>query len=132
MLSLTGYGYAGNDATIITTGANFPLILQLGGLLQAQNFHADIFALSKITIDLTGELKSSLQKTKKLIRVMDHLPTTIEPLLQQRLENFGLRNIPIQVLSPNYEKLTTIFDEFSGEQAEFDAESLGKRILTKK
>lgn len=129
VLSLTGYGYTGSDATIITTGANFSTILQLGDLLQEQNFNTDIFVLSKITIDLTEEMKSSLHKTKKLIRIMDQLPNELKNQLPKWLENFGLHNISIQILTPNYKKLTTIFDEFSLEQSEFDANSLIQKVI---
>lgn len=129
VLSLTGYGYTGSDATIITTGTNFSTILQLGDLLQEQNFNTDIFVLSKITIDLTEEMKSSLHKTKKLIRIMDQLPNQLKSFLSEQLHHLGLKDISIQILSPSYEKLTTIFDEFSSEQAEFNAEGLVNTIL---
>jgi transketolase C-terminal domain/subunit len=88
ILSLTGYGYAGEDATIITTGANFSTILQLGDLLQEEGIHTDMFVLSKLTIDMPQELKSSLHKTKKLIRIMDQLPNQLESLIAKWLENF--------------------------------------------
>jgi transketolase C-terminal domain/subunit len=88
MLSLTGYGYAGNDATLITSGANFSTVLQLGDLLQEREIHVDIFVLSKLTIDMTEALKSSLHKTKKLIRITDQLPEILEPAIKKRLENF--------------------------------------------
>jgi hypothetical protein len=60
---------------------------------------------------------------------MDQLPNQLESLIAKWLENFWLHHISVQVLSPNYKKLTTIFDEFSTEQAEFDAEHLMRNIL---
>ena len=88
MLSLVGYGYAGDDATIVATGANFSMILQLGELLQEQNIQADLFVLSKIVLEGASELISSLRKTKKLIWVIDHDPVMLEPLLREWLGKF--------------------------------------------
>jgi hypothetical protein len=39
--------------------------------------------------------------------------------------------LEVHYLTPHYEKLTTIFDEFSAEQADFDAPGLLLQILDK-
>ncbi|MDR0859746.1 MAG: hypothetical protein LBO09_01885 [Candidatus Peribacteria bacterium] len=75
VLSLKGYGYAGDAGTLIATGANFPLALQVGDYLNEQKTPMDIFVLSKLTVDLTEEIKSSLHQTKKLYFLVDHLPS---------------------------------------------------------
>jgi hypothetical protein len=82
VLSLRGYGYAGDAGTIVATGANFANILQLGDALAEQKSPMDIFVLNKLTTPFTQELKNSLHQTKKLIFVIDHLPS---PAFQQKI-----------------------------------------------
>jgi hypothetical protein len=124
-LSLKGYGYAGEKGTLLATGSNFSTLLQLGDLLQASENQMDMFVLSKLTGFLTEEIKSSLHSTKKLFLVIDHLPSeSFKSAIQQLLHSAGLREITTEYLVPKYEKLTTIFDEFSAEQTEFDANGI--------
>jgi hypothetical protein len=129
VLSLKGYGFSGTAGTILATGANFATALQLGELLNAQATPMDMFILSKLTIDLTAEIKSSLHQTKKLYFLVDHLPSeALKTAFSHTLQSSGLREVEMHFLTPTYEKLTTIFDEFSSEQAEFDAEGLMKKL----
>ncbi|GHV22451.1 hypothetical protein FACS189428_4540 [Clostridia bacterium] len=129
VLSLKGYGYAGNTGTLIATGANFPLALQLGDYLNEQQKPMDLFVLSKLTIDFTEEIKSSLHQTKKLYFLVDHLPSeALKNSLLQTLLASGLSAVKLSFLTPRYEKLTTIFDEFSAEQAEFDVRGLSQYL----
>jgi hypothetical protein len=129
VFSLQGYGFSGGAGTLLATGANFATTLQLGELLNEQSIPMDIFILSKLTIDLTEEIKSSLHKTKKLYVLIDHLPSeALQKTLYHTLEHSRLHDIAIHFLTPNYAKLTTMFDEFSIEQAEFDAEGLITKV----
>jgi hypothetical protein len=129
ILSLKGYGYAGDNGTLLATGANFSSLLQLGDILQAEGKGMELFVISKLTAEGTEELRSSLHRTKKLILLIDHLPSpALQERITTRLEKAGLTQISIQYLTPAYEKLTTIFDEFSAEQADFSADKLGKRL----
>jgi hypothetical protein len=129
-LNLTNYGYAGDKGTIIATGANFATALQLGDILTEQGRPMDTFVLSQISFDFTEDIRSSLHKTKKLVRISDFLPTDEfrDRLTYEALQQKNLQHIQVQFLSPKYEHLTTIFDEFSAEQAEFDAKGLAGRI----
>ncbi|MDR2541538.1 MAG: hypothetical protein LBD11_07470 [Candidatus Peribacteria bacterium] len=129
VLSLKGYGYTGNTGTLIATGANFPLALQLGDYLNEQEKPMDLFILSKLTINFTEEIKSSLHQSKKLYFLIDHLPSqAMKNFLQQTLTASGVHGVEVHVLTPKYEKLTTIFDEFSAEQADFDTRGLSQRL----
>ncbi|MDR2415218.1 MAG: hypothetical protein LBD75_00985 [Candidatus Peribacteria bacterium] len=124
-LSLKGYGYAGDGGTFLATGANFSTLLQLGDMLQAQGKGMDMFILSTLTGPLTEEIKSSLHTTKKLFLMIDHLPSDpFKALIEKQLSTARLRDITVQYITPQYEKLTTIFDEFSAEQTVFDAERI--------
>ena len=130
ILSLKGYGYTGEQGTILTTGANFSTVLQLGDLLNEKEKHMDIFVLSKLTAEFTEEIISSLKITKKLIWISDFKSTSSFTLkMEKYLQSLGMKDIKILYFTPKYENLTTIFDEFSAEQAEFDAEGLLKRII---
>jgi hypothetical protein len=128
-LSLKGYGYAGDGGTLLATGSNFSTLLQLGDLLQAQEKGMDMFVLSKLTGFLTEEIKSSLHTTKSLFIMIDHLPSeAFTAMITDQLHIAGLKDITISFLTPKYEQLTTIFDEFSAEQTTFDATGLSSRL----
>jgi len=129
--SLQNYGYGGNNGTIFATGANFPTLLQLGDLLQAQGKAMDIFLLTKLPFQLTQEMKTSLHQTKKLIRISDFLPSQIrKDAMESHLHTQGIKHIEIHYLHPQYDLLTTIFDEYSAQQAKFDAKGLSERIIS--
>jgi hypothetical protein len=131
VLSLKGYGYAGDNGTLLATGANFATILQVGDVLQEQGNGMDMFVMNDLTFAFTEEIKSSLHQTKKLFIVIDHLANeTFQELVAQRLKASGLKNVEVYYLTPRYEDLTTIFDEFSAEQAGFDAPHLAQQILS--
>ncbi len=128
-LSLKGYGYAGDYGTILASGANFPTVLQLGDLLNESWRACDIFVMSRLNGDWNQDFLSSVQKNKKLTVIMDYLPT--EAWLadfESQLQQAGVGEFALQWISPKYENLTTIFDEYHREQAEFDAISLKSRL----
>jgi hypothetical protein len=90
----------------------------------------DIFVLSKLSFDFTEKIRSSLHRTKKLIRISDFSPSDeFKDKLTLTLEQKRIPHIHLQFLSPKYELLTTIFNEFSTEQTEFDATGLVSRII---
>jgi hypothetical protein len=128
VLSLKSYGYAGEEGTIIATGANFPTALQVGDILQEQGKGLDIFVCTTLG-KMTEEMKSSLHQTQKLFFIIDHVSQGLKNIIEKRLKAEELNNINVQLLTPKYEKLTTIFDEFSAEQADFDAKGLVERML---
>jgi hypothetical protein len=47
------------------------------------------------------------------------------------LNKFWLTNIEINIISPKYENLTTILNEYQEEQSNFDPEKLSQRIISK-
>lgn len=137
MLNLKWYGYAGLHWTILSSGANFGAVLQLGDFLQKASRDMDIFITEKIFdgtksdfFSFSPELIDSLHQTKKLFIVMDIKPSeTFHNRLLTALRNAELADIAIEWLTPSYEHLTTVLDEYTREQAEFDAGGLLDRIL---
>lgn len=126
VFSLMEYGFMGDDATIISTGSNFPTILQLWEILQQEKFEADYFILEEFDRN-QEKIINSIQKTKNVFIIIDHKDT---PQLFTDLKTFCKENaINLTFITPKYEKITTIFEEYYKEQAEFDAERLANRIL---
>ena len=85
--------------------------------------------MSRINGDWNQDFLSSVQKNKKLTVIMDYLPT--EAWLadfESQLQQAGVEEFALQWIFPKYENLTTIFDEYHREQAEFDAISLKSRL----
>ena len=72
ILSLKTYGYTGDNATLLTSAANFSTALQAGTVLQEQTTPIDIFIISKLNAEWNTEIISSLKATKNLIVMIDH------------------------------------------------------------
>ncbi len=129
VLSLKSYGYAGDNATLFASATNFSTALQAGTVLQEQSTPIDMFIISKLNADRNAEIISSLKTTKKLIVMIDHLASkSLQYLITTQLQKHALHDIEVIYFTPEYEKLTTIFDEFAMEQTGFDAESLVNKI----
>ena len=125
--SLIEYGFMGDQATILATWSNFPTLLHLGEALQEANFWADCFCLVAFDAWNNEKILQSLKKTKHLILLIDHENT---PSLFKELKAYCReKEIETVILTPHYDNITTIFWEYSLEQAEFDAEHLVERIL---
>ncbi|MDR0282316.1 MAG: hypothetical protein LBI53_03165 [Candidatus Peribacteria bacterium] len=131
VLSLKSYGYAGDNATLLASAANFSTALQAGTILQEQSTPIDIFIISKLNADWNAEIISSLKTTKKLIVMIDHQASkSLQYLITTQLQKHVLNDIEVIYFTPEYEKLTTIFDEFAMEQTGFDAERLVSCFLS--
>lgn len=130
LLSLTSYGYHGDEGTLLATASLFPTALQIGDILNEEEKSIDIFMVSLLNLEWSDEIITSLKRTKKLFFLIDHLPIeSLRSLISVQLEKAKLKDIEVLYFTPNYGKLTTIFDEFSAEQADFDAPSIVEKIM---
>ena len=51
--------------------------------------------------------------------------------IDKRLKNLNLEDIQVNIISPKYGNLTTVFNEYQEEQSDFDPEKLAERIMSK-
>ncbi|HOG15335.1 MAG TPA: hypothetical protein PK674_01990 [Candidatus Absconditabacterales bacterium] len=119
MVSLEEYGFEGGNFAIITTGSMLIEVLRLGELLQADGLEFQIFILNRL-----DKLESStFGNIKNLIFIFDGLNFKYEYLIKKV---FGDKNL--KFITPKYNKLSTILDDYIMENLEFDAQSLKNRL----
>ena len=74
----------------------------------------------------------NIKNSKKLFILVDHENTDeLRKWIDSRIKNLNLSDIQINIISPKYENLTTILNEYQEEQSDFDPERLSQRIISK-
>ena len=74
----------------------------------------------------------NIRNSKKLFILIDHENTDeLRNWVEKRIKNLNLSDIQLSMISPKYEKLTTILNEYQEEQSDFDPEKLAQRIISK-
>ena len=131
-ISLKTYGFAWNEWVILATGSLFATAIQTGEILQEKNKQLSIFILQKLNSQRNDSITESIKLSKKLFIIIDHENTeNINSWINNRLSNLKLDDIKVNIISPKYENLTTIFNEYQEEQSDFDPEKLAERIISK-
>lgn len=129
-ISLKTYGFSGDNLTIFASGSLFSTALQTWELLQNKWKEISIFIFQKLNSERTSEMIKSIDKTKKLYILIDHEPTNnLKLQIKKWLQNHNLKDIIFTFLTPNYNKLTTIFDEYQDEQTSFSPNDLNNQII---
>ncbi|MBO7505213.1 hypothetical protein J6T66_03605 [bacterium] len=74
----------------------------------------------------------NIKNSQKLFILVDHENTDeLKNWVENRMKNLNLTDIQLNIISPKYEKLTTILNEYQEEQSDFDPEKLSQRIISK-
>ena len=131
-ISLKTYGFAWNDGVILTTGSLFATAIQTWEIIQNHNKQVSIFVLQKLNSQWSEEMIENIKNSKKLFILVDHNNSEeLRKQIESELKNYGLNDIELNIISPKYEKLTTILNEYQEEQSDFDPEKLSQRIISK-
>jgi len=131
-ISLKTYGFAWNDWVILATGSLFATAIQTWELIQEHNKQISIFILQKLNSDWSEEMIQNIKNSQKLFILVDHENTDeLRNWIEKRIKNLNLTDIQINIISPKYENLTTILNEYQEEQSNFDPEKLSQRIVSK-
>ena len=131
-ISLKTYWFAGNDGVILATGSLFATAIQTWEIIQDHNKQVSIFVLQKLNSDWTEEMIENIKNSKKLFILVDHNNSEdLKKRVENKMKNYGLNDIELNIISPKYEKLTTILNEYQEEQSDFDPEKLAERIISK-
>jgi 5S rRNA maturation endonuclease (ribonuclease M5) len=74
----------------------------------------------------------NIRNGKKLFILIDHENSEeLRKWVENRLKNHQLSDIELNIISPKYDNLTTILNEYQEEQSDFDPEQLSQRIISK-
>ena len=130
-ISLKTYGFAWNDWVILATGSLFATAIQTWEIIQ-NNKQVSIFILQKLNAQRSEEMLDNIRNSKKLFVLVDHENTDeLRNWIENRIKNLNLTDIQLNIISPKYENLTTILNEYQEEQSDFDPEKLSQRIVSK-
>ena len=78
------------------------------------------------------EIINSIKSSKKLFVIIDHKDSEhIKNSITNRLNQLNLTDIQVNIISPKYENLTTIFNEYQEEEANFNPSKLAETITSK-
>ena len=131
-ISLKTYGFAGNDGVILATGSLFATAIQTWEIIQNHNKQVSIFVLQKLNSDWNDGMIDNIRNAKKLFILIDHNDSEeLKSRVNNWLKNMKLDDIQVNIISPKYENLTTVFNEYQEEQSDFDPEKLSQRIMSK-
>ena len=131
-ISLKTYGFAGNSWVIFATGSLFATAIQTWEIIQNHNKQVSIFVLQKLNADWSEEMINNIKNSKKLFILVDHENTDeLTKRIENRMKNYELKDIQLNIICPKYESLTTILNEYQEEQSDFDPERLSQRIISK-
>ena len=131
-ISLKTYWFAWNDWVIIATGSLFATAIQTWEIIQEHNKQTSIFILQKLNSYRSKEMMENIKNSKKLFILIDHNDSEeLRKQIENRLKNLQLTDIELNIISPKYENLTTILNEYQEEQSDFDPEKLSQRIISK-
>ena len=131
-ISLKTYGFAWNDWVILTTGSLFATAIQAWEIIQEKNKQVSIFVLQKLNSARNQEMVENIKNSKKLFILIDHNDSEqLKSWIDKRLKNLNLEDIQVNIISPKYGNLTTVFNEYQEEQSDFDPEKLAERIMSK-
>lgn len=131
-ISLKTYWFAWNDWTILATWSLFATAIQTWEILQSHDKQLNIFILQNLNSNRSENIIDSIRNTKKLFILIDHNNSdNIKNRINNRMNNLSINNIEVNIISPKYENLTTIFNEYQEEQTDFNPECLTNRIISK-
>ena len=131
-ISLKTYWFAWNDWVIIATGSLFATAIQTWEIIQEHNKQTSIFILQKLNSYRSKEMMENIKNSKKLFILIDHNDSEeLRKQIENKLKNLQLTDIELNIISPKYENLTTILDEYQEEQSDIDPEKLSQRIISK-
>ena len=131
-ISLKTYGFAWNDLVILATGSLFATAIQTWEIIQNHDKQVSIFVLQKLNADWNNEIIENIKNSKKLFILVDHDNSEeLRKWVENGLKKYWLTDIQLNIISPKYEKLTTIMNEYQEEQSDFDPEKLSQRIISK-
>ena len=131
-ISLKTYGFVGNDGVILATGSLFATAIQTWEIIQERNKQVSIFVLQELNADWSEEMVQNIKNSQKLFILVDHENTDeLRNWIGKRIKNLNLIDTQLNIISPKYENLTTILNEYQEEQSDFDPEKLSQRIISK-
>jgi len=111
------------ELVLVGTWEHIEELVKLSQMLQTSESRISLYIINSWNYLFSEEFKENL-KSKKLGIIINHEPT------KQLKDHLAVLNKEIILLTPAYEKVTSIFPEYQFEQSDFDALWLFERILS--
>lgn len=129
---LTTHGLKGTSTTLVCTGPHIMQGIQAHEILAQQNISCDVFLLLQYGLWDQQALLSSLEKTKKLVLLLDQSAYSCYTFyVQSRLFEQGIHDlISFQVITPDMERLRMSPSVSLYEQIGFAPEDIAHSIIS--
>ncbi len=103
--------------------------IQVGQLLQQEEVK-DIMLLVSDSLLLNKKALSHIKELKNLVVICDSkYPEIIKKNIQSQLYQERIFDLQLSIITPNYDKLTTILKDYQLQETEFDTEGLAKKLF---
>ncbi len=123
------HGYSWSNWTLLCFWTTLIDSLYAAWYLQKNWNPIDVFSSINYFFTIPEQLKESLKRTEKLIVVVDqHLWSLYDIWMMSNLSKLWLQNISIQFITPYYQHINSLSEEYMYEQANFDWVTIAKRI----
>lgn len=126
--SMTGFGFAWHDGTIVCSGRISMEIIGTLQVLQQEGKFYDLFVCDAPFTTITSDLRDSLIKTEKLIIIWDHDEKVAHIFWSTLLYTQWLYETHIQIITPQTEGVNTTQWEYLYEQAWLGREALMEKL----
>jgi hypothetical protein len=129
-LDLLDSSFDGDSGTVFMSWSYLPIAIHSLQLLKEQWVSMDMFVFDDYNIKFSKALQNSLHKTEKLFVVVDQRPWGLyENLIKSKLFDLWLIDTEVYFIYPQYEKLTTVLDDYKLEQVWFDGIWIAEQIV---
>lgn len=120
IVSLTEFGLTGDSGTIIFWWYMINEIIHTINLAQQKWIFYDWFMINSYDFKISDELRDSLQKTEKLIIILDQINSNYPSLIKAKLFDNWLFDTEIITIYPSISGINTNLEEYIFSQAKFD------------
>ncbi len=129
LINLQDYGLTWDEWTIITWAWMLQDAVIAHSILREKEKNFDIFCSTNYNFEITEEFKESIQKTEKLILLIDQEKWNFfEKILKSKLWEKQIMDLEFVCITPK-EEIQTIHKENLWHAVEFDWENIAQRIL---
>lgn len=129
IVNLTEFEMKGSHGTLITWGSSLSSTIKAANKLKDDGHFYDLFTILNYNFEINDEIKTSLEKTEKLILVLDINPKDVYlKTIKSKLREKGLWDTQIHLVCPKASQIDTHLADYVYNKADFDSEGIYEQI----
>ena len=124
IISMSEHWLSWSAFTIFATGTMLPEVVRISHILSEHWLFVDVFILNKLNFELDEKMKTLISNNNNIMFILDLFNSKeYEKFIKGKLKDHN-----IKFICPDYNKITTVFDEYRFEEALFNADGLVERL----